>query len=49
MVTGEELTRLINEDFVKPLHEQGRKFIKIIEKEGVIFARTSPSQKLFIV
>ena len=31
-----------------PKHQRGRDFQRIADKDGIIFARTSPAQKLYI-
>ena len=49
IVHGDEITKMTLEDEGLPETEQGKKMEKWLSKKQVVFARTSPAQKLIIV
>jgi sodium/potassium-transporting ATPase subunit alpha len=49
VVNGEMLTKAIAEDEGLPENKKGKKLEKWLLKPQIVFARTSPSQKLYIV
>ena len=49
VVNGEMLTHAAKEDEGLPENEQGKKLEKWLKKSQIVFARTSPAQKLYIV
>ena len=49
MIHGDELTKMALEDEGLPESEQGKKLEKWLTKKQIVFARTSPAQKLVIV
>ena len=49
IVHGDEITKMTLEDEGLPEIEQGKKMEKWLSKKQVVFARTSPAQKLIIV
>ena len=49
MVHGDELTQMALEDEGLPESEQGKKLEQWLSKSQIVFARTSPAQKLVIV
>jgi sodium/potassium-transporting ATPase subunit alpha len=49
VVHGKELTEICAKDDVLPEEEQGQELATLLRKPEVVFARTSPAQKLIIV
>ena len=49
VVHGDEITQMTLEDQGLPEIQQGKKLEKWLSKREVVFARTSPAQKLIIV
>jgi sodium/potassium-transporting ATPase subunit alpha len=49
VVHGDEITRMTLEDEGLPEAEQGKKMERWLSKKEIVFARTSPAQKLIIV
>ena len=49
VVNGDMLTNAAKEDEGLPEHEQGKTLEKWLKKSQIVFARTSPAQKLYIV
>ena len=49
VINGEMLTRAIAEDEGLPENKKGKKLEKWLLKPQIVFARTSPAQKLFLV
>ena len=49
VVNGDMLTQAAKEDDGLPESEQGKKLEKWLRKSQIVFARTSPAQKLYIV
>ena len=49
VIHGDELTKMAMEDEGKPENQQGKKLEKWLSKSQIVFARTSPAQKLVIV
>jgi sodium/potassium-transporting ATPase subunit alpha len=49
VIHGDELTQMALEDEGLPESEQGKKLEKWLSKSQIVFARTSPAQKLVIV
>ena len=49
IVHGDELTQMAIEDEGLPENQQGKKLEKWLTKSQIVFARTTPAQKLIIV
>lgn len=49
VVHGDEITQMTLDDEGLPESEQGKKMDKWLSKREIVFARTSPAQKLIIV
>jgi sodium/potassium-transporting ATPase subunit alpha len=49
VVNGDMLTQAAKDDEGLPEHEQGKLLEKWLKKSQIVFARTSPAQKLYIV
>jgi sodium/potassium-transporting ATPase subunit alpha len=49
VIHGDELTKMSLEDEGLPESEQGKKLANWLTKSQIVFARTSPAQKLIIV
>lgn len=49
VIHGDELTKMSLEDEGLPESEQGKKLATWLQKDQIVFARTSPAQKLIIV
>lgn len=49
VINGDMLTQAVKEDEGLPDNEKGKKLEKWLKKPQIVFARTSPAQKLYIV
>ena len=49
VINGDMLTQAVKEDEGLPENEKGKKLEKWLKKPQIVFARTSPAQKLYIV
>ena len=49
VINGDMLTKAVKEDEGLPENEKGKKLEKWLKKPQIVFARTSPAQKLYIV
>jgi sodium/potassium-transporting ATPase subunit alpha len=49
VINGDMLTEAVKEDEGLPENEKGKKLEKWLKKPQIVFARTSPAQKLYIV
>lgn len=49
IINGSLLTKVAKEDEGLPENDQGKKLQKWLKKPQIVFARTSPAQKLYIV
>lgn len=49
VIHGDDLTKMSLEDEGLPESEQGKKLSAWLSKDQIVFARTSPAQKLIIV
>jgi sodium/potassium-transporting ATPase subunit alpha len=49
VINGQMLTQAVKEDEGLPENEKGKKLEKWLKKPQIVFARTSPAQKLYIV
>ena len=49
VINGQMLTKAVKEDEGLPDNEKGKKLEKWLKKPQIVFARTSPAQKLYIV
>lgn len=49
VVNGDMLNEASNEDEGLPENQKGKKLERWLKKEQIVFARTSPAQKLYIV
>ena len=49
VINGDMLTEAVREDEGLPENEKGKKLEKWLKKPQIVFARTSPAQKLYIV
>lgn len=49
VINGDMLTQAVREDEGLPENEKGKKLEKWLKKPQIVFARTSPAQKLYIV
>lgn len=48
VINGDQLTEMMGDEEIQLKRFKGNNFRRILEKEGIIFARTTPAQKLYI-
>jgi sodium/potassium-transporting ATPase subunit alpha len=49
VIHGDLITKASKEDELLPENERGKKFLHWLSKPRIVFARTTPAQKLIIV